>query len=527
MVETRTGTNRSAGPSYDEILEGDTRKVSEPLTRRSTKPGGNRYVPVEGYISREWHDLEVERLWKRTWQMACLEDEVRDVGDYYVYDIAHLSYLIVRSGPDEIKAFPNACPHKGTMLRDEPGKKARVLRCSYHGWSWGIDGTLKEVPCQWDFPNVDFDEMNMPEISVGTWMGFVFINPDPNAEPLSEFLGDIDDHFQFHNYANRYRIGYASRVHESNWKVGVEAFWEAYHVAATHPQVLDAAADACTNYDVFGNYSRLVMAAQVPSPHISTPLGQPDDAKFYAKMRHPISGFIFTRLESDEENRALVEVCDRDGNNVSVFDHLGRWQSGPMTQADVHMCHWIGGPTAPKLTKFKLPPRFSDLSRAEAAEEQREIERKRWQGAVDVDEVSDAEIIDNITFNIFPNLQISPAQNSVIRWRPHGDNPDECFQDVMRFEPCSDSENRPDPEPVTVLRADEEWDRAPHIAAITKIMQQDTFNMPRVQKGMKSLARGTVLLSAYQESLIRHFWDLLEAKLDQPNHSVQYPDNEQ
>ena len=512
MVETTTGTNRSAGPSYAEILKGDTREVSEPLTRQSPKPGGNRRVPVAGYISRDWHELEVERLWSRVWQMACLEDEIPDVGDYYVYDIAHLSYLIMRTAPDRIKAYPNACPHKGTALRDEPGRRAKVLRCSYHGWSWKIDGSLKEVPCQWDFPDVDFSEMNLPEISVGTWMGFVFINPDPDAESLAEFLGDIDDHFQIHTLSNRYRIGYASKVHKSNWKVGVEAFWEAYHVAATHPQTLDAVGDANTAYDVFGNYSRLTMAAQVPSPHISKHLGQPDDAMFYARLRHPISGHIYQRLESDEENRALVEVIDLDGN-VSTFDYLGRWQSGPMTQADVHMCHWIGGVTRPKLTEFKLPPRFVDASREEAAEQQRDAERKRWKGTVDVDAISDAEILDNITFNIFPNLQISPARDTVIRWRPNGDNPDECIQDVMRFEPCPDPDQRPAPEPVTHLGLDEDWDEAPHIAAIAKIMQQDTFNMPRVQKGMKSLARGYVLLGAYQESLIRHFWDLLEAKL--------------
>ena len=90
------------------------------------EPGPTK-VPVDRYFSKEFHDLEVEKVWKRVWQMACHEDDIPDVGDYHVYDIAELSFLLVRSGPDEIKAFYNACLHRGRLLREGSGKWARLI----------------------------------------------------------------------------------------------------------------------------------------------------------------------------------------------------------------------------------------------------------------------------------------------------------------------------------------------------------------------------------------------------------------
>ena len=122
-------------------------------------PPGEQRVPTSIYYTKEFHDLEVERLWKRVWQLACHEDELASIGDYVVYDIAHLSFLLVRTGdgPDDIAAYRNACLHRGRKLRERDGSCAKVLRCPFHGWSWKLDGSLNEIPCQWDFPDVEPD----------------------------------------------------------------------------------------------------------------------------------------------------------------------------------------------------------------------------------------------------------------------------------------------------------------------------------------------------------------------------------
>src|SRR3546814_18822562 len=95
----------------------------------------------------------------------------------------------------EFSAYPNACRHRGRRLLDCPKKGLTNFRCPFHGWSWKLDGTLKEVPCHWDFPNVTEETHSLPKVKTGRWGGFVFINPDPAAQPLKEFLGDIDEHW--------------------------------------------------------------------------------------------------------------------------------------------------------------------------------------------------------------------------------------------------------------------------------------------------------------------------------------------
>src|SRR5262245_19399876 len=73
-------------------------------------------VPKERYTSREFFDLDMERLWPRVWQMACREEEIPRVGDFLEYVIGDQSVLIVRSAPGVLKAFFNTCPHRGTRL---------------------------------------------------------------------------------------------------------------------------------------------------------------------------------------------------------------------------------------------------------------------------------------------------------------------------------------------------------------------------------------------------------------------------
>ena len=165
MTETITGTDRSAGITYQDLLDTDTHPVPEVLRRVSPIDPGATTIPIERYISQEFHNLEVEKLWKKVWQMACHEDDIPDVGDYFTYEIADLSFLIVRAKEDTFKAYVNACLHRGRLLRETHGKRATELRCPFHGWAWNLDGTIKEIPCQWDFPHVDPEEESL-KISV-------------------------------------------------------------------------------------------------------------------------------------------------------------------------------------------------------------------------------------------------------------------------------------------------------------------------------------------------------------------------
>src|SRR5215207_102360 len=210
------GTARSPGLSYQDLLDADTHEVPKILREESPRFFGDEDVPIEHYISRQWHELEKERLWSRVWQFACREEHIPRPGDHTLYEIASRSYLIVRSDEDTIKAFPNACLHRGRQLKQYDGNCSEI-RCPFHGFAWHLDGSLQDVPAHWDLPHVTDDRFGLPEVNVGTWDGFVFINPDPDAQPLDDFVRELAAHFDRWNLRDRYVQAHVSKVIEANW----------------------------------------------------------------------------------------------------------------------------------------------------------------------------------------------------------------------------------------------------------------------------------------------------------------------
>ena len=225
-------------------------------------------MPIERYTSRAFHELEVEKVWKKVWQMACREEDIPEVGDHLVYDDRRpLDPGRARRAPDEIQAFQNACLHRGRQ--PARGRAAPTeLRCPFHGWTWNLDGSLKTIPCEWDFPHVDRGAAACPRSQVGTWGGFVFINLDPSASRSRTSSATLPRTSSAGRSRSATSRPTSRRCSPANWKVAQEAFMEAYHVVATHPQLLAGIGDANSQYDVFGNFSRAITPNGTPSPHL-------------------------------------------------------------------------------------------------------------------------------------------------------------------------------------------------------------------------------------------------------------------
>lgn len=516
MTETVTGTNRSAGTPYAEFLEQDTHPVTEALRSQSPMEPGNLVVDASIYYSKAFHDLEVEKLWSRVWQLACHEDEIPNVGDYHRYDIARLSFLVVRTGPgpDDIKAYRNACLHRGRLLKERDGKGARSLRCPFHGWNWRLDGTLAELPCEWDFPDVDKATLNLPEAKVGRWHGMVFINPDREAEALETYLDGLEEHFEPLPYSRKWKAVHVAKVVRCNWKVLQEAFMESYHVVATHATLLPSLGDANSQYDVFGNFSRAISPQGTPSPHLANmpEYPQPEDAGVLSKYRHPMSGHVYAR-----QKEGFVTVTDANGDE-SVFTDQGEWVEGPITQADPHLCVWLGGKQieGQRDESPELPTPPEGLSvRAFLAEQARKRLRKQYGDAVDVDSVADAEFVDSIYLSVFPNWHPWGAFNAInYRFRPNGDDPDEGIMEVMLYVPSPDPERRPPPAPVHWLGVDDDWTEAPELGRLAMIFNQDVYNLPQIQRGLKAQEQQQVVFASYNETKLRHFHQMLRRQLE-------------
>ena len=149
-------------PSVQEVLAGDV--VPAPATMLGESPAqdlGDGDLSIERYWSKAWHDQEVEKVWRRTWQLACRLEEIPNVGDHILYEIVHDSLIVVRTAPDTVRAYVNACLHRGTQLRTEGGC-VNKFRCPFHGFTWSLEGRLTDIPSAWDFPHIDRADFNLP-----------------------------------------------------------------------------------------------------------------------------------------------------------------------------------------------------------------------------------------------------------------------------------------------------------------------------------------------------------------------------
>lgn len=332
---------RSPGITYQQLLDADTHPVPAVLRLESPKDLGLQEYPVSRYTTREWHDLEKERLWRRVWQMACREEEIPAAGDHYRYDIAGMSFLVVRQEDGGIKAYPNACLHRGRMLKEFDGQ-ATEIRCPFHGFCWKLDGQLKEIPAGWDFPQIDQNDFSLPELPVATWAGFVFINPDQDCAPFDEFIKDLAAQFDRWDLGALRIQAHVAKVMHCNWKIAQEAFCEAYHVNGTHPQILRSLGDVNSQVDIWENCARVITPSATHSPLLEDQASDADMMRTLMDLDHDadvpelpdgMSVRTFMANAARERTRpdagALVdEYCDAemvDSIDYTLFPNFHPW----------------------------------------------------------------------------------------------------------------------------------------------------------------------------------------------------------
>ena len=249
------GEARAPGPSTQDLLQSEPSNAQDPALLTSSDAFlGDEDLPFARYTHQQFFDLEMQHLWPKVWQWACREEHIRKSGDFYTYDVGPYSALVIRGEDHQIRAFVNACPHRGMALTDAGscGQGKQFIRCPFHGMAWHLDGSLREIPGRWDFPHIEDAEFGLDEIPCETWAGFVFINFDKACEPLEADLGVLPEHFKNWGLEDRFVSVLTVKTLPGNWKMCMEGFLEAFHVLGTHPEVIHTASWANTQYDVFG-----------------------------------------------------------------------------------------------------------------------------------------------------------------------------------------------------------------------------------------------------------------------------------
>ena len=192
-------------------------------------------IPTGRYTDPAFHELEKERVFARTWLFVGHASEWNGPGAYRLMTRSGAPIVVVRGEDDTLRAFYNSCRHRGApVTRDDCGT-ARRLTCQYHSWSYGLDGELRAVPDARSFTDLDRDALALVPVRCEVWDGWVFINEDPDAVPLIEFLGPLAAQMSEINGPAMRAVGTQVHQLDCNWKLMVDAFLEVYHVRTVHP----------------------------------------------------------------------------------------------------------------------------------------------------------------------------------------------------------------------------------------------------------------------------------------------------
>jgi phenylpropionate dioxygenase-like ring-hydroxylating dioxygenase large terminal subunit len=408
--------------------------LSEPLT-----------IGVEAYISEEYARAERDRLWTKVWQQVGRVEEIPGVGDYLTYEILDDSVIVVRTAPDRFRAYYNVCSHRGRRLVDTPPGardargRGRQFVCGFHGWRYNLEGECTHIPEREDWPcGLTEGNTALKQVRVDTWGGWVWINMDPDCEPLRDYLepaATLLDPFQLENMRYRWRRWL---VFDCNWKVALEAFMETYHVPYTHPEFMK-----------FGGF-----------------LG-------WARAQGRHSNIGYDAPKNMDENQAKLRIGTGDDPRVSTAELQDfTWENANTntTWTLVQAARELVDDVPEGTPGDQVLRHWLDSARRKDAE----------RGVVWPTVPPEAVAKAGTAWQIFPNFQIGHALNNMLCYsaRPYGYDPDKCIFEAAVYELYPPGEE-PETEWLFTPEDDPGW---------RTVLPQDFSNMAAVQKGMK--ARG-------------------------------------
>jgi glycine betaine catabolism A len=194
-------------------------------------------LPPHVFHDPQVFEYEMQAWFSRNWLCVAREEDVAEPGHYVLASLPSESAIVVRDRQGELHALSNVCRHRGSTILDDPAGRAVRLQCPYHAWIYELDGSLLRAPHTTEISNFDNAEHGLQELRADTWQGFVFVNFDVDAAPLSEQLTDLPKLVAAHSPGGLRRARRIEYDVAANWKVIAENYSECYHCPGVHPQL--------------------------------------------------------------------------------------------------------------------------------------------------------------------------------------------------------------------------------------------------------------------------------------------------
>ncbi len=403
-------------------------------------------IPKERYTSSAFADEEWAHMWTKTWVCAGRASDLERPGDYFTFELGPESILIIKQRDGSVGARYNVCMHRGNRLR-EPGRgHAEKFSCLFHGWEYAVDGSLIQAQDPECFPQgVDAKKLSLRTVRCDTWAGFVFINMDPDAEPLLDYLGVIPEHLDPYHFED-WKINFECTIEiECNWKTSVDAFNEAYHLAATHTWTLAFSDDTRTLYDCYDKHTRMIF------PEVQ------------ASLRH------------EGANTVTPEIKKMFLERIGIMDFDGSPEEARKAFAD---------------QQRKVAPSMG----------------------ANLEDLNEAQLCDDFHYTVFPNMTFNT--HALFTWvflhRPHPTDPNRMYFDFISL---MNAPNADVPRPEPKFYSTEAGDTLADECEGGDLLDEDLYNLPRIQAGMRSRAFKDLHLGE-QEIRIRSHHRTLELYLE-------------
>jgi choline monooxygenase len=229
-------------------------------------------LPPWCYTSKRFFDREIDRLFGKVWNFVGRAERIPNPGDFFTCDVATVPLLVVRGSDGTARAFANTCRHRGCAVARGEGN-ARSFICPYHAWTYSTSGALVGAPTEMGgSTGFDMKDYGLIPVRLESWGGFMFVNLDPAASSLADYLGNLPGLLADYDCSN---LALGRRLEfdvPCNWKFYVENLKDALHITTVHR-------NSISRFAPVGKYWREVQKTN--GNMVSTFMGYPASAMLF------------------------------------------------------------------------------------------------------------------------------------------------------------------------------------------------------------------------------------------------------